>query len=114
MFGRPTLVQEAFGTTKERRTTTEYSDTLRRVITRSDLNTTGDSKLVSIQHYDQLGRVRLSRTLEDSTTQDPYDEQHGIKVQTRYAYSGSNSYEVVSAPFRASISSGAGGEAEMA
>jgi YD repeat-containing protein len=113
-FGRPTLVQEAFGTTKERRTATEYSDTSRRVITRTDLNATADGKLVSIQHYDQLGRIRLSRTLEDSATQDPYNEQHGIKVQTRYAYSGSNSYEVVSAPYRAATSGGAGGEAEMA
>jgi RHS repeat-associated protein len=114
VFGRPTLVEEADGTTKERRTATEYSDTMRRVITRSDLNTTGDGKIVSIQHYDQLGRIRLSRSLEDSATQDPYNEQHGIKVQTRYAYSGSNSYEVMSAPFRASTSGGAGGEAEMA
>ncbi|MDX2043933.1 MAG: RHS repeat-associated core domain-containing protein [Acidobacteriota bacterium] len=114
VFGRPTLVKEAVGTAVERRTATEYSDTMRRVITRSDLNTAGDGKLVSIQHYDQLDRLRLSRTLEDSTTQDPYNEQHGIKVQTRYAYSGSNSYEIVSAAYRAATSGAAGGETEMA
>jgi len=58
------------------------------VIVYSDLNTLGDEKLVSIQHYDQLGRVRLSRQLEDSTTQDATDETAGIKVQTRYLFSG--------------------------
>ncbi|MEK7831692.1 MAG: RHS repeat domain-containing protein, partial [Acidobacteriota bacterium] len=114
VFGRPTRVKEAFGTPAERHTITEYSDTLRRVVTRSDLNTTGDGKLVSIQHYDQLDRLRLSRTLEESATQDPYNEQHGIKAQTRYAYSGSNSYEIVSAAYRATTSGAAGGEAEMA
>jgi RHS repeat-associated protein len=117
VFGRPTLVKEAEGTAVERRAATEYSDTARRVITRADLNAAGDGKLVSIQHYDQLGRVRLSRTLEDSAAQDPYNEEHGIKVQTRY-FAGDtnnpNSYELVSSPFRATTSSGAGSEAEMA
>ena len=115
VFGRPTLVEEADGVAGvERQTATEYSDTARRVIIRADLNTTGDQKLVSIQHYDQLGRVRLSRSLEDASTQSATNEQHGIKVQTRYAYSGSNSYEVVSAAYRAATSGAAGGEAEMA
>src|SRR5205085_8473782 len=90
-LGRPTLVQEAYGTAIEKRTATEYSDSLRRVVVRADKDVTGDGKLVSIQHYDQLGRGRLSRMLEDATTQDPYNEQHGIKVQTRY-FSGSASY----------------------
>jgi RHS repeat-associated protein len=114
VFGRPTLVQEAFGASNERRTATDYSDSARRIITRSDLNATGDNKLVSIKYYDQLGRIRLNRTLEDSSTQDAYNEEHGIKVQTRYAFSGSNSYELVSAPYRAATSSATGGEAEMA
>jgi len=116
VFGRPTLVKEAVGTAVERRTATEYSDTLRRVITRSDLNTAGDGKLVSIQHYDQLGRIRLSRSLEDSTTQDPYNEQHGIKVQTRY-FAGSatypNGYTLTSNPYRATTSGSAGSETTM-
>ncbi len=113
VFGRPTLVREASGTTVERRTVTEYSEINRRVITRADLNTTGDAKLVTIQHFDQLGRIRLSRNLEDAAVQDATDETHGIKVQTRYAFSGPNSFKVVSAPYRADNSSGAGNEGIM-
>ena len=115
-LGRPTLVQEAFGTAVEKRTATEYSDSLRRVMVRADKDVTGDGKLISIQHYDQLGRGRLSRTLEDAATQDPYNEQHGIKVQTRY-FSGStsypNNYKLVSNPYRATTSSAASSETTM-
>lgn len=115
-LGRPTLVQEAYGTAIEKRTATEYSDSLRRVVVRADKDTIGDGKLISIQHYDQLGRGRLSRTLEDAATQDPYNEQHGIKAQTRY-FSGSqsypNNYKLVSNPYRAITSSAASSEATM-
>ena len=45
-----------------------YSDVDRRVITRSDLTATGDLKLVQVQHFDQLGLICLSRTLEDAST----------------------------------------------
>jgi RHS repeat-associated protein len=108
VFGRPVLNREASGTAIEKQTATEYSDINRRVITHADLNTTGDGKLVSIRHYDQLGRIRLVRTLEDAATQNATDETHGIKVQTRFAYSGPNSFIVVSAPYRANSSAGAG------
>ncbi len=115
VFGRPTLIQEAFGIAgQERRTAIEYSDTLRRVITRADLSTTGDAKLVQISHYDQLGRIRLSRTLENAATQSATNETHGTKVQSRYLYHGSNRYELVSAPYAASDSNGANGEPGMA
>ena len=112
-FGRATLVASAVGKPEETRTSTEYSDIARRVIVRSDLNTLGDGKLVSIQHYDQLGRIRLARQLEDSTTQSAYDETLGIKVQTRYAFSGANSYVLTSNPYRAAVSSDSGGESTM-
>jgi RHS repeat-associated protein len=112
-FGRPTLVRAAEGKPEESRTSVEYSDVARRVITRSDLNTLGDEKLVSIQHYDQLGRVRLTRQLEDSTTQSATDETTGIKVQTRYLFSGANSYRLASNPYRAATSTQAGGEQAM-
>jgi len=115
VFGRPTLVKAADGVTgTETDTVTIYSDVDRRVIVKSDLNTTGDGKLVSIQHYDQLGRVRLSRQLEDSTNpNDAYDETIGIKVQTRYLFSGSNSYTLSSNPYRAATSQNASSETTM-
>lgn len=118
-LGRPTLVEEADGevdvnnVSLERRTVTEYSDALRRVIVRYDLDSTGDGKRVSVLHYDQLGRVRLSRTLEDASTQSATDETAGIKVQTRYMFSGQGSYQLVSNPYRAADSSAAGGEETM-
>jgi len=111
-FGRPTLVVNALGSTVEKRASTEYSDIARRVIVRSDLYTAGDGLLVSIQHYDPLGRIRLTRTLESTALVngvDPkYDERQGIKAQTRYfAGDGSNpnpdyhySYTLTSNPYR--------------
>jgi RHS repeat-associated protein len=113
VFGRPTLVKAAEGKAEETHTSTEYSDTYRRVIVRSDLTAKDDGKLVGIQHYDQLGRIRLARQLEDSTTQSAIDETQGIKVQTRYLLSGSNSYQYLSNPYRANYSSNAGAEVSM-
>lgn len=118
-FGRPTLVTEAEGRAEETRTETEYSDAARRVIVRRELCRTGDTgcvgntKLISITHYDQLGRVRLSRELENATTQSETDEMAGVKVQTRYLYSGTNSYELVSNPYRAATSGAASAEETM-
>jgi len=117
-FGRPTLVEEADGIAGvEKHTATEYSDTERRVIVRSDLNTTGDGKLISIQHYDQLGRICLTRRLESGNPAEATDKTKGVKIQTRYfaGDAGSpNGYELVSAPYRAATSGAAGGEPGMA
>ena len=113
VFGRRTLVKAAEGKPEETRITTEYSDTLRRVIVKSDLNAVGDGKLVTIQHYDQLGRLRLSRELEDSATESATDETTGIKVQTRYLYSGANSFQLISNAYRAATSGAAGSEQTM-
>ncbi len=113
VFGRPTLVKAAEDKPEETRTSTSYSDVNRRVIVKSDLNTVGDEKLVTIQHYDQLGRVRLTRQLEDAATQSATDETTGIKVQTRYQYSGNFSYVLTSNPYRAATSASAGGESTM-
>jgi RHS repeat-associated protein len=101
VFGRPTLVRSAEGLAIEARTQIVYADSARRVVTRKDSGALGDGKLVSIVHYDQLGRVRLSRQLEDAATQSETDETQGVKVQARYAYSGANSYQLVSNPYRA-------------
>jgi len=130
VFGRPTLVKAAEGKTEETRTGTEYSDVNRRVIVRSDQVTLGDGKLVTIKHYDQLGRIRLARQLEDAATENAYDETTGIKVQTRYLVSNpcqptntstcraANSsvlggYQIVSNPYRATTSSSASSETTM-
>jgi RHS repeat-associated protein len=115
VFGRPTLVKAAEGKPEETRTATEYSDTARRVIVRSDLTGIGDGKLVSIQRYDQLGRIRLTRQLEDATAQSAYDDTQGIKVQTRYLFDPPNhvSCQLSSNPYRANFSYNASSEGTM-
>ena len=113
VFGRTLLVKAAEDKPEETRTATEYSDVNRRVIVRSDLSTPGDGKLVKIQHYDQLGRIRLSRQLEDSTLQSATDETQGIKVQTRYAFTSTNSFTLTSTPYRAANTGAATNESTM-
>lgn len=112
-LGRATKTKTAVNTVLEIWTTTEYDDTNRKVIVRADLETKGDGKKIAIQHFDQLGRVRLSRQIEDVATEDLDDEQDGIKIQTRYLISGNYTYQLVSNPYRASISSGASSEESM-
>ncbi len=129
VFGRPVLSRAAENKDEETQTATEYSDVNRRVIVRADLNTVGDGKLVTIQHYDQLGRIRLTRQLED-VSQSATDETAGVKVQTRYAFVNpcapnnepscvsSNqanlaSYQLVSNPYRTAYSSSSGAEISM-
>ncbi|HEY9284576.1 MAG TPA: hypothetical protein VIP46_14060, partial [Pyrinomonadaceae bacterium] len=119
VFGRPTLAVAAEGTTAEARAETEYSDAARRVVRRRELCRAGDpgcavaTKLVSVEHYDQLGRIRLARELEDAANQSETAEAAGIKVQTRYLYSGQNSYRLLSNPYRAATSGDAAGAATM-
>ncbi|MBA3632389.1 MAG: RHS repeat-associated core domain-containing protein [Acidobacteria bacterium] len=111
-LGRPVKVKAAVNTPQEVWARTEYNDAARRVIVRSDLFALGDGKKVSVQHYDQLGRVRLSRTLEDSA-QDTTNESLGIKVQTRYQTGNPNSYQLTSNPYRAAYSNQATNESSM-
>jgi RHS repeat-associated protein len=104
-IGRPTLVQAAFETAEETRTATEYFDEERKVVTRSDLKVIGDGKLVTINHYDPLGRVRLTRQLEDSSVSQAENlETIGIKVQIRYLSTAGNNYVLTSSPYRAATS----------
>ena len=119
-LGRPIKVLNAYGTPLESWTTSEYSDADRRIIVRSDLETKGDGRKVAIQHFDQMGRVRLVRTLEDASVEDPYNETHGIKVETRYRYdNGANptlsngAYTLTSNPFRAPTATAATDEPTM-
>jgi len=107
-LGRPASANEA----GLRVTATTYEDANRRVIVNRDQNNLGDGAIVAITDYDQLGRVRLTRQLESSSG-NVDDDTVGIKVQTRYLYSGSNSYKLASNPFRAATSSAASSETTM-
>ena len=119
-LARPVKFKAAVGTSHEIWTQSEYNDVLRRTVIRSDLETKGDGKKVTVQHYDELGRIWLSRTLENIETENPYNLQDGIKVQTRYRYdNGANplnsngSYVLTSNPYRAATSATASNEPSM-
>jgi len=118
-LGRPVKAITGQGTALESWTTTEYHDADRYVVLRSDLETKGDGKKVATQFYDQLGRVRLSKTLEDASTQSATNETDGIKVQTRYLTdynSGTgvgHTYQLGSNPYRAATSGAASSEPTM-
>ncbi len=119
VLGRVVKSITAQGTALESWVRTEYSIPDRRVIIRADIETKGDGRKVAIQHYDELGRVRLSRTLEDAA-QNPYNEVDGIKIQTRYRYhnptdpnNSNGSYSITSNPYRTATSGAATGESTM-
>jgi RHS repeat-associated protein len=110
---RPTLVTNADGSTLENEVRMDYHDHDRFIVTKADLVTAGDAKKVATQFFDQLGRVRLSKVLENASTQSATNETDGIKVETKYAYTTGYSWQLTSNPFRASSSSGAGSEETM-
>ncbi len=112
---RPTLVKNADGITNfENRVQTTYYDHARFIVTKADLVTAGDGQKVATQFFDQLGRVRLSKTLEDPSTQSATNEIDGIKVVTRYLSDPSGySYQLTSNPFRADYYYNAGSESTM-
>ncbi|MGB7068403.1 MAG: hypothetical protein WBD22_02825, partial [Pyrinomonadaceae bacterium] len=72
-----------------------------------------DTTLVFRGFLNRLGRVRLSRTLENSASEDPTNETHGIKVETRYQTGNPNSYQITSNPFRAAYTTQATNEPTM-
>ena len=111
-LGRPVKAISALGTSLEAWTTTEYHDAERFVVVKSDLEAKGDGKKQATQFFDQLGRVRLSKTLEDPS-QSATNETDGIKVQTRYETVSGYTYQLKSNPYRASVSTGASGEPTM-
>jgi RHS repeat-associated protein len=120
-LGRPITVKAAVGTAQERWTQTVYEDANRRLTVKADLYTKQDALKVGVQFFDQLGRIRLAKSLEDASTQSATNETDGIKVQTRYLPSGgctfdstkTCSFHLVSNPYRAATSSAASGEATM-
>ena len=124
-IGRPIKAITAQGTALESWTITEYHDDDRFVVVKSDLEAKGDGKKVATQFYDQLGRVRLTKTLEDASTQSATNETDGIKVQTRYGINDPTpsvttdpenslgSYSLVSNPYRAGSLAAASAETTM-
>ena len=82
-------------------TQTDYNDVGRFVVVKSDLAVIADGKKVATQFFDQLGRVRLSKTLEDAAAQSATNETDGIKIQTRYKTASGYTYQLTSNPFRA-------------
>ena len=121
-LGRPVKIRRAAGTPLESWTRTEYDDINRLVVTRSDIEVLGDGRKVATTFLDQLGRVRLTKTLEDSSTQSATNETDGIKVETRYGYddptpgdssdpeNSRGAFTAVSNPFRAARASDATNE----
>lgn len=102
-LGRPTIAKTAVGTALESWTQTTYNDVDRYIVIRSDLETKEDGRKVAAQFFDQLGRVRLSKTLEDAATQSATNETDGIKVQTRYKTVAGYTYQLSSNPYRANF-----------
>ena len=111
--GRTTSVTESGTPGVLAKTTVQYEDANRRVVTVTDSVSPNDQLNVAVTDYDQLGRVRLARQLENPGTQLADRDSDGIKVQTRYGYSGSLSYQIVSNPYRADYSYDAGSEQTM-
>ena len=124
-LGRPTKVRSAANTPLESWTRTEYDDEARKVVVRSDVDAKGDGRKVATQFYDQLGRVRLTKTLEDASTQSAINETDGIKIETRYAYddptpldpddpgSTLGMYTLISNPYRSANAAAATNEQTM-
>ena len=113
VLARSTLIKAAYNTQAETRTAITYDDEERRVITRSDLNVAGDGKIVKVQHFDRLGRVRLTRVLENPAAESATEERDGIKVQTRYGIETGYTYQISSNPYRANTSTAANSEPTM-
>ena len=95
-FGRNTLVTES----GMRTTATTYNDGLRQILVKSDLNTVNDQALVRATWFDALGRVRLTKQLEQAGN-DVNNAFYGIKALTRYYTppSSGTSYQLVSNPY---------------
>lgn len=101
-LGRPTTLTNPLGA----KTVTTYDDAQRIVVVKSDVEAVGDGRSVAVKFFDQLGRVRLSKTLENTLTEVATDETSGIKVQTRYLSTGGFNYTLTSNPYRATYPSG--------
>ena len=92
-YGRPTMRAE--GSWRDTRVT--YNDPGRWIVTQDDVAAAGDQRNVRVARFDQLGRLRLTQQLEQTTTPAAAgaDESLGIKTETRYRFTpGINAVEV--------------------
>jgi RHS repeat-associated protein len=104
----------AVGTPQQARTRTLYQDEKGRSITYEDTDQFGDERRISAMSFDQLGRIRLSQTLDDPSqkaqleAEQPGQEVLGYKTQTRYATDNAatpnGSYVLQSNPYRSATS----------
>lgn len=95
-IGRKTSINEA----NQRWTSYVYYDSDRKTKVLSDLKSSQDGKLQAITHYDQLGRVRLTRK-SDGTALNDQIETDGIKAKTIYSViPGTGKRVVASTPYR--------------
>jgi RHS repeat-associated protein len=93
--GRQKVVDEA----GQRRTLTIYDDSSRKVTVKRDLKTHNDGLLQTVTHYDQLGRVRLTR-ISDGVDLGTTSETDGLKVKTSYRTTNGGACVVTSTPYR--------------
>jgi RHS repeat-associated protein len=98
-YGRPVTIIDG----NYRKTVHTYHDASLWIVSQRDVASFNDLKNVSVLHYDQLGRVRLSRQLETSISNPAAaaaDESKGIKTDTKYVFSANRNETWVSNPYR--------------
>jgi RHS repeat-associated protein len=98
-YGRPAVILEG----NYRKTVHTYDDASLWVVTQKDAKSFNDLRNVTVNHYDQLGRLRLSRQLEtavSSPSTAAANESTGIRTDTRYVYSLNRNETWVSNPYR--------------
>jgi RHS repeat-associated protein len=102
-YSRPAVITEG----SYRKTVHTYNDANSWIVTQTDVEAFNDLRNVTVSHYDQLGRIRLTQQLE-TTVSDPAtaaaDEAAGIKADTKYVFSTDRNETWVSNPYRNSES----------
>ncbi len=96
-LGRQKLVDEG----GLRQSATTYDDVNRKITQKSDLRAHADGLLQTVTHYDQLGRVRLTRQ-SDGAVLGENTETDGIKVKSLYDVFAGGRNRIVSNPYSSS------------
>ncbi|MFN0171216.1 MAG: hypothetical protein ACKV22_32775 [Bryobacteraceae bacterium] len=79
--------------------TANYDDSGRKVTAKADLRGFRGGELQTVTHYDQLGRVRLTRRSDGAPLSDT-SETDGIKAQALRKVASGGNIEIVSNPYR--------------